>query len=98
MLAQRTREYEIVMILSPEATEEEIGATVERVDGLITERGGEVAEHALWGLKRLAFPVMKFAEGNYVLTKFSLDASAAPDLTRSLTASQDIIRFLVTKV
>ena len=86
------------MVLSPEATEDEITATVERVDGLITERSGEVTEHENWGLKRLAYPVMKFGEGNYVLTRFSVDASSISELTRSLKASADIIRFLVTKV
>ena len=42
MIAERIREYEVVMILSPEATEEEITATIERVDGLITGGGGTV--------------------------------------------------------
>jgi small subunit ribosomal protein S6 len=86
------------LVLSPEATEDEIAATVERVDVMITGRGGEIGEHQIWGLKRLAFPIMKFREGNYVLTKFSLASSAAPDLTVSLNAAQDIMRFLVTKV
>ena len=98
MIAERIREYEVVMILSPEATEEEIAAAIERVDGLITGDGGTVGEHNNWGLKRLAFPVQKFREGNYVLVKFSMDSSAVTELNRSLKASEDIIRFLVTKV
>ena len=98
MVAQRVRDYELVMVLSPESTEEETAATVERVDGLITDGGGSVTEHDNWGLKRLAFPVMKFSEGGYVLTKFSLDASAVGEFKRSLEASGDIIRFLLTKV
>jgi small subunit ribosomal protein S6 len=85
------------MILSPEATEEEIAATIERVDGLITGAGGTVDEHNNWGLKRLAFPVQKFSEGNYILVKFSMGANAVTELGRSLKASEDIIRFLVTK-
>ena len=98
MIAERIREYEVVMILSPEATEEEIAATIERVDGLVTGGGGTVGEHNNWGLKRLAYPVQKFREGNYILVKFSMDASAVTELNRSLKASEDIIRFLVTKV
>ena len=97
MIAERIREYEVVMILSPEATEEEITATIERVDGLITGGGGTVGEHNNWGLKRLAFPVQKFREGNYFLVKFSMDSSAVTEFNRSLKASEEIIRFLVTK-
>jgi small subunit ribosomal protein S6 len=98
LIAERIREYEVVMILSPEATEEEIAAAIERVDGLITGGGGTVGEHNNWGLKRLAFPVQNFREGNYVLVKFSMDSSAVTELNRNLKASEDIIRFLVTKV
>ena len=97
MVAQQTRDYELVMILSPEATEEEISASVERSDGLIAAGAGTVAEHQVWGLRRLAFPVKKLQEGNYVLTRFALDPSAVSELNRSLKASEDILRFLVTK-
>ena len=97
MVAQRVRDYEVVLVLSPEATEDEIAATVERIDKLITDAGGSVAEHDSWGLKRLAYPIMKFNEGNYVLTKFSLDASAVSEFKRSLEAAEDLIRFLVTR-
>ena len=71
VLAQRIRNYEVVMVLSPEATEEEISSAVERVNQLIKDKGGEMVDHELWGLKRLAFPIMKFREGNYILIKFS---------------------------
>ena len=97
MLAQRVRDYEVVLVLSPEATEEEITATVERVDKLITDADGSIAEHESWGLKRLAYPILKFNEGNYILVKFSMDASAVSEFKRSLDAAEDLIRFLVTR-
>ena len=97
MAAERMREYEMVMILSPEATQDEVDATVERVDGLISGGGGAVAEREAWGLKQLAYEIDDFNEGNYVLTRFSLDAGGVADLNRALAASEDIIRFLVTR-
>ena len=97
MVAERIREYEMVMILSPEATEDEVAATVERVDGLISGGGGTVAQHENWGLKRLAYEINDFNEGNYVLTRFSLDANGVSELNRALNASEDIVRFLVTR-
>ena len=97
MVAERTREYEIVMILSPEATQDEVAATVERVDGLISGGGGAIVDHETWGLKRLAYEIDDFNEGNYVLTRFSLDATGVSELNRALTASEDIVRFLVTR-
>ena len=98
MVAQQTRDYELVMILSPEATEEEASVTVERVDGLIAAAGGSVTEHQTWGLRHLAYPVKKFQEGNYVLARFALDPGAVLGLNRTLSASEDILRFLMTRV
>ena len=98
MVAQQTRDYELVMVLSPEATEEEIGSTMDRVDGLITDSGGSVGDHETWGLKKLAFPVRKFQEGNYVLTRFALGPQEFKEVNRLLNASEDILRFLVTTV
>ena len=98
MVAQRTRDYELVAILSPEATEEEVSTTIERVGGLVSERGGNDVEHEVWGLRRLAYPIKKFDEGNYVLMRFTLNPDALLEINRSLEASEDILRFLVTKV
>ena len=98
MVSERTRDYEMVVILSPEANDDEVTASVERLDALITERGGTVADHENWGLRRLAYPINKFQEGNYLLTRFSVDAGAVIELDRSLEASQDILRHLVTRV
>ncbi len=98
MADPQSREYELVMVLSAEATEDEISATVEWVDGLIASSDGSVGDHEMWGLRRLAFPVQRQREGNYVLTRFGSDPSTIAKLNRSLKAADDILRFLVTKV
>jgi len=98
MVAQKTREYEMIMILSSEATEEEVAAAVEMVTGLITDAGGEVTESETWGVRRLAFPVLKSQEGNYTQARFTMPPAAVPEFERALKASPEILRFLVTKV
>ena len=97
MVAERTRQYELVMILSPESTEEEVSGTVENVHGFITDGGGAVSEHETWGLRRLAYPLRKFREGNYALTYFESSPASMQELEDNLKASQDIMRFLVTR-
>lgn len=97
MVAELTREYELVMILSPESTEEEVSGIVETVHGFITDGGGSVGEHDNWGLRRLAYPLNKFREGNYSLTNFESSPAAIEELENNLQASQDIMRYLVTR-
>ena len=98
MVAERTRDYELVMVFSPEATEEEVAATMERVSNLITERSGSVSDREDWGVRRLAYPIEHFREGNYVLTRFALNAKDVLELDNTLKASENVLRHLVAKV
>lgn len=96
MIAERLRDYEIVLILTPQASEEEVTAIIERVSSLISGLGGSVEDHDVWGLRRLAYPIKKFLEGIYVLAHFSLDAKDVLALNRNLITAEDILRHLVT--
>ena len=98
MVGERIREYEMMMVISPEGGEDEVSATVERINNVITQRGGNVSEQEILGVRRLAYPIQRFQEGNYVLTKFTLDAKDVIEIERTLTAAQDVLRHLVTKV
>ena len=42
------RDYELVLILSPELTDETLNSTVEKTSQFITEKGGTVAEVQRW--------------------------------------------------
>ena len=98
MVSQRMRDYELVMVLSPEVDEENASAAIERVANFITERGGTVSEPDNWGVRRLAFPIRRYQEGNYVQRRFALDAKDVVELDRTLIASEDVLTHLVTKV
>ena len=94
---QTLRDYELILVISPEADEEQATATVERVSGFITEHGGSVSNQEKWGVRRLAYPIQEFREGNYVLTEFVLDPARAPELEASIVASTEILRHLLVK-
>ncbi len=98
MVDQQTRNYELMMIISPEANEVEIDAAGARVAGFITDRGGLVYEQDIWGLRRLAYPIQKFHEGNYVLTRFALEPGDVIELDNSLKASDDVMRHLTMRL
>ena len=70
------REYELVMVISPEVPDESVPATVDRVQQFIQERGGQVTKVDPWGRRRLAYRIRRHSEGNYVVAQFSLDPKA----------------------
>ena len=92
------RDYELVMIVSPEVADEAVPATVERVQQFIAEQGGEVKEVNPWGRRRLAYPIEKHREGSYVVAQLSLDPQRLGALEENLKLSDDVIRHLVVKL
>lgn len=92
------RDYELVMIVSPEVGDEGLSATVEWVQQFILERGGQVKQVEPWGRRRLAYPISRHQEGNYVVAQISLEPQALPALENSLKLSEDVIRHLVVKL
>ena len=94
----RVREYELVMILSPVLDETEATGAVDRVRQFITNRGGELTAEESWGMRRMAYPIQRFTEGNYVLTRFTMDGDHTHDLSSSLNIAEDVLRHLLVTV
>jgi small subunit ribosomal protein S6 len=92
------RNYELVLVVSPEVGDEGLPTTVDRVNGYIQERGGEVKQVDQWGKRRLAYPIRKQAEGYYVVTQFALEPQAVRALEGSLELTEEVLRHLVTRV
>jgi small subunit ribosomal protein S6 len=91
------REYELVMVIDPEADEERVTATVDRVSQFVTTRGGEMTEVNHWGRRKLAYPIKKHLEGNYIVTHFRLGPSQTAELEAGLRLSEEVLRHLLVK-
>ena len=92
------RNYELMLVISPQLAEEEVRSTVDRVQQLIRDRGGEITEVDTWGRRRLAYPIQRFREGNYVLARFRVDPARVRELDRSLTLAEEVLRHLVVRL
>jgi len=92
------RDYELVAIISPEVDEEGLSKIVDKVTQSIDSRGGAVEEIKNWGRRKLAYPIRKFMEADYVLARFKLMPKSVKELEGEISASGDILRYLVTKV
>lgn len=95
MSSERIRLYELMLVISPEADDD--GATaVQRIVELIASHKGNVSEQEQWGLRRLAYQIKGFREGQYALIRFSLGSGQAREIERALVAAEDVIRHLLT--
>jgi len=95
---KQLRDYELVVIISPEVAEEKFDATIDNVSQFITEKGGTISDVERWGKKRLAYPIEHFMEGSYVLTRFSLKPTSSKELEANLQISEEVLRHLLVKL
>ncbi len=92
------RDYELVAIISPEVDEEGVSKIVEKMSQSIDSRGGVVEDIKNWGKRKLAYPIRKFMEGDYVLARFKLTPKGVKELEGEISTLGDILRYLVVKV
>jgi small subunit ribosomal protein S6 len=87
------RDYELVFIVHPDLEENAFNEVVERVRSWISEDGGEVVKTDLWGKRKLAYPIRKQAEGQYVLMEARLAPAFGRQLERNLRFLEPVMRF-----
>lgn len=92
------RNYELLMIISPEVAEEDIPDTLDKVNKHITAKGGTIDETNHWGKRKLAYPINHFREGNYVLTQLKLEPESTAELEANLRISERILRHLLVRL
>jgi small subunit ribosomal protein S6 len=90
--------YEIVYILSPSMNEDELSGVINKIGDIIQRIGGSVTEIIQWGRKKMAYPIKKHSEGNYVLAKVDIPPSCIKELEASLRLSGEVLRHLIVKL
>ncbi len=92
-----TRDYELMYIIRPNVPEDEFNAATERVDAMIGGLGGQVSDKQSWGKRRLAYPIARFEDGYYVVTKFQIAPSQTAELEEQLRISDEVIRHIIVQ-
>jgi small subunit ribosomal protein S6 len=91
------RDYELVVILSPEIGDDIVGDSLDRISQSVTSRGGEIVDVNHWGRRRLAYPIRSHFEGNYVVSQIKLDPGRVSDLESSLRISEEVLRHMIVQ-
>jgi small subunit ribosomal protein S6 len=91
------RDYELGVILSPEASEEETRAIMDRVEQVIANHGGQIVRVNQWGRRRLAYPIQRHRDGVYVFIDMILTPETVSELERTLKVSETVLRHMVKK-
>ena len=85
--------------MNAEVAEEEVPNAVDRlIRRPVETRGGEVEDVNNWGRRKLAYPIKRQVEGNYVITQLRLDPQQTRELEQGLLLSEEVIRHLLVRL
>ena len=93
-----SRKYELVYVVSPDATDEQVAELHTQVESIIQRMNGQLEKTDNWGRRKLAYEIGRHKEGTYVLEVINGDGELMKEIDRRLKVSDLIIRHLAVRV
>ena len=94
----KTRQYELVYLISPEAGEDAAKDLHAQIEATIARYGGELVKTDDWGRRKLAYAIGSHKEGVYVLDLINGSGELMKELERRLRVNEQVLRYLVVRV
>ncbi len=94
----KMRSYEGIIIMHPEATEDEQKDLFRKNKAIVESFKGEVSCVETWGKRSLSNPIEKIKLGNYFYTTFKAAPEVIVELERTMKINDKVIRFLNVKL
>ena len=89
------RSYEVIYILDPALTEEQLSEQVQRFTQVARDQGAEVDDPKRWPKRRLAYRIKGKSEGFYVVQTMRAEPKMMNELTRVLKLAEPVVRHMV---
>jgi len=93
-----TRKYELVYIVSPEASDTQVAELHTQVEQIAQRLAGTIEKTDNWGRRKLAYEIGPHKEGTYVLETINGSGELMKEIDRRLKVSELVIRHLVVRV
>ena len=92
------RKYELVYIVSPEATDDQVTELHTQVESIVQRLSGTLEKSENWGRRKLAYEIGRHKEGTYVLEVILGGGDLMKEIDRRLKVSDLVIRHLTVRV
>ena len=92
------RKYELVYVVSPDATDAQIADLHTQVESIAQRLGGRIERTDNWGRRRLAYEIGPHKEGTYVLEVIEGGGELMKEIDRRFKVTDLIIRHLVVRI
>ncbi len=92
------RQYELVYILPPDTTEQQVAEIHEQLGAVVSRMSGTIDRTENWGRKRLAYEIAHHKEGVYVIDVINGGGELMKELDRRLRVMDQVIRHMIVRV
>jgi small subunit ribosomal protein S6 len=97
-MPEATPIYDLTLLLSTEAPDEQRAKILSDVEAAIPAAGGSIERRDDWGTRPLAFRIDHQTDAEYHLLQFSGPPSLLESLSHSLRIDDGVLRFRIIKV
>jgi small subunit ribosomal protein S6 len=92
------RQYELVYILPPDSTDQQVAELHTQIEGVVSRMNGSIDKTENWGRKRLAYEIGHNKEGVYVLDVINGSGELMKELDRRLRVLDQVVRHIIVRV
>ncbi|MCZ4517357.1 30S ribosomal protein S6 [Rhodococcus ruber] len=91
------RHYELMVILDPNLDERTVAPSLDTFLNVVRKDGGTVDKVDVWGKRRLAYEILKHAEGIYAIVNLNAEPATVSELDRQLGLNESVLRTKVLR-
>ena len=95
---RRMNTYEIVFIINPVLSENQVKETVEKFISLLKSMKGKIIHEENWGLKKLKYVIQKKKTGFYYMIEFEAAGSILHDFEVEIKRDERVLRWLTVRL
>lgn len=92
------RSYELMFVVVPTATDEELDKLIGQLEAVVKSSNGEILSVERVGKKKLAYRIGKYDEGLYVLFSVKASGELVKEFERRLKVSDAVLRYVSVRV
>jgi small subunit ribosomal protein S6 len=94
----QSRQYELVYIVTPDASDQEVADLHTQIEQIIQRFNGTLDKTENWGRRKLAYEIGHHREGTYVVETITGPGELMKEIDRRLRVIDQVIRHLVVRV
>ena len=97
-MSELVRKYELIYIHPGNLPSEDVEKVDEILNGTLEKMEGELLHREDWGVRTLAYPVKKSAEGRYILLRLACSPDCLKEIERRFKITESVIKFLSVRL